>query len=108
MNHQTDSEEISDMDVVAQVHEVECDECGNLGETVRGLCDSCRCCEKCEHEFGPDDEKHSGEEGYVCGPCHQEAEDNAICGSCSGSGEGMWDGSTCRSCRGSGHARGGY
>ena len=26
----------------------------------------------------------------------------AICSACSGSGEGMYDGSTCRTCRGSG------
>jgi len=29
-------------------------------------------------------------------------DEGRICGSCNGSGEGMYDGSTCRSCGGSG------
>ena len=34
-----------------------------------------------------------------------ECEGNPGCGSCSGSGEGMYDGSTCNSCKGSGEDR---
>ena len=31
-----------------------------------------------------------------------EDDDDYICPACSGSGEGMWDGSTCRTCKGTG------
>jgi DnaJ-class molecular chaperone len=31
-----------------------------------------------------------------------EYDDEYICPACSGSGEGMWDGSTCRKCKGTG------
>ena len=31
-----------------------------------------------------------------------EYDDDYICPDCSGSGEGMWDGSSCRTCKGTG------
>ena len=97
--------DVSNLDLVAQVHEVEC-ECGETEDVVNGLCVRCRFCERCEHEFGSDENKNSsGDEGYLCDSCHEDSESDALCGFCNGSGEGMWDGSSCRSCRGSGMAR---
>lgn len=37
-----------------------------------------------------------------CGDLHQEDDEDEICSGCSGSGEGMYDGSTCYKCHGSG------
>lgn len=38
----------------------------------------------------------------TCENCEGERFVSDICGHCSGSGEGMYDGSTCRLCRGTG------
>lgn len=35
----------------------------------------------------------------------EEDDDEPYCHNCSGSGEGMWDGSTCSVCHGYGHVR---
>ena len=43
--------------------------------------------------------------GPVCNDCFEDnQEDPGLCGHCSGSGEGMHDGSRCMYCRGSGSA----
>jgi len=54
----------------------------------------CRCWE----------EKELPEPGDLTEACPfwEEAEESCICGSCSGSGEGMYDGAICHSCHGSG------
>tara|TARA_R110000822_G_scaffold6960_1_gene29000 strand:- start:174 stop:350 length:177 start_codon:yes stop_codon:yes gene_type:complete len=38
----------------------------------------------------------------VCPECEGEGEIDYTCGSCAGSGEGMWPGTTCTICKGSG------
>ena len=38
-------------------------------------------------------------------PDDESDEDDNICPSCNGSGEGMYDGTTCRSCKGRGVSR---
>lgn len=35
-------------------------------------------------------------------PIEEDDDEDEICGACSGSGEGMYDGSTCYRCKGSG------
>ncbi len=50
-------------------------------------------CSQCGGEFGP------GDSGYSHCRDHME---EVTCASCSGSGEGRWDGSTCHACKGSG------
>jgi len=50
-------------------------------------------CSQCGEQFGP------GTSGYS--HCHDHME-QGTCASCSGSGEGMWDGSTCLACKGTG------
>lgn len=36
--------------------------------------------------------------------CEEHEDDDRLCGTCNGSGEGMVDGSSCSSCHGSGNA----
>jgi DnaJ-class molecular chaperone len=39
----------------------------------------------------------------LCDDCQREQDENATCPTCSGSGEGIHDGSRCRTCGGSGN-----
>ena len=59
-------------------------------------------CPDCGREFAPDEGLLPGEDcpSDDC-PSHDD-ESDAICGTCNGSGEGMYDGSTCSRCGGSG------
>ena len=53
----------------------------------------------------PDDawERIFGKKNDCCAECECDDEpEDEICTGCSGSGEGMYDGSTCRKCHGSG------
>ena len=40
-----------------------------------------------------------------CGECDNTGFTDELCRNCSGSGEGMYDGSTCSACRGSGNSK---
>ena len=101
-----ENDDIDTLDVMAEVHEeAECEVCGSDKEVSRGLCKGCRFCQCCGDEFAPDDKKYYENDGPICRACKDNLDnEDAICGNCNGSGEGMWDGSTCRVCRGSGVA----
>lgn len=70
-----------------------CSICGEaFGLTVQQS-DTPNVCDECVNATDDGDEQPAES---------NEDEDEPICGSCSGSGEGMHDGSSCRTCGGSG------
>ena len=55
---------------------------------------------------GAENDPRSGcDDDMVDCPHCEDGYEDIVCGSCSGSGEGMWDGSTCRTCKGRGEGR---
>ena len=64
-------------------------------------------CDFCGEEFPMNELTDIGGDNY-CPGCHPESDSDDgpdICGTCNGSGEGMYDGSACSACGGGGTVR---
>ena len=64
-------------------------------------------CEFCGEEYPPDSGYLPGDDcpDLECPSHDDEAREGDICGTCNGSGEGMYDGSVCGHCGGSGELK---